>query len=73
MLAAMGYQQGQGLGRGQSGRVVPVAVQLKGGRHGLGVEENKKRKQLQVKQQQRERGKCFSMLDAKRYSAVVSK
>ena len=57
MLAAMGYQHGQGLGKEQSGRAVPVPVQLKGGKHGLGVEENKKRKQQQVEQQQQERGK----------------
>ncbi|KAL3141086.1 G patch domain-containing protein 11 [Trebouxia sp. C0009 RCD-2024] len=55
MLAAMGYQHGQGLGKGQSGRAAPVPIQVKGGKHGLGIEENKKRKQQQVQQQQQER------------------
>lgn len=57
MLAAMGYQHGQGLGKGQSGRAAPVPVQFKGGKHGLGIEENKKRKQQQIEHQQQERGK----------------
>ena len=57
MLAAMGYEHGQGLGKGQSGRSVPLSVEIKGGRHGLGIAENKKRKQQQVEQQQKERGK----------------
>lgn len=56
MLAAMGYQHGQGLGKGQSGRAAPVPIQVKGGKHGLGIEENKKRKQQQAEQQQQERG-----------------
>lgn len=56
MLAAMGYQQGQGLGKGQAGRSAPVPVQMKAGRHGLGVQENKKRRQQQIEQQQEERG-----------------
>lgn len=55
MLAAMGYQHGQGLGKGQSGRAAPVPIQVKGGKHGLGIEENKKRKQQQAEQQQQER------------------
>lgn len=57
MLAAMGYQQGQGLGKGQSGRAAPVPVHLKAGKHGLGIEENKKRKEQQTERQQQERGK----------------
>ena len=55
MLTAMGYQQGQGLGKAQAGRVVPVPLQLKTGRHGLGIEEAKKRKQQQLVQQQTDR------------------
>lgn len=58
MLAAMGYQQGQGLGKGQAGRSAPVPVQMKAGRHGLGVQENKKRRQQQIEQQQEERGRA---------------
>ena len=57
MLAAMGYQHGQGLGKGQSGRAAPVPVQIKGGKHGLGIEENKKHKRQHIEQQQQERGK----------------
>ena len=57
MLAAMGYQHGQGLGKGQSGRAAPVSVQFKTGKHGLGIEENKKRKEQQIERQQQDRGK----------------
>lgn len=57
MLAAMGYQQGQGLGKGQVGRAAPVPVQFKAGKHGLGIEENRKRKVQQIERQQQDRGK----------------
>ena len=62
MLAAMGYQQGQGLGKAQAGRAAPIPVQLKAGRHGLGVDENKKRKQQQVEVEQQNRGAQDSAL-----------
>ena len=70
MLAAMGYQQGQGLGKGQAGRSTPVSVQMKAGRHGLGVQENKKRRQQQIEQQQEERGRagfgdCMQLMPAR--------
>ena len=56
MLAAMGYQPGQGIGKGQTGRIAPVPVEIKGGRQGLGVEENRKRKKVQAEEQQKQRG-----------------
>jgi hypothetical protein len=62
MLAAMGYQPGQGLGRGLAGQAAPIPVQLKAGRQGLGIEQNKKRKQQELEQQQKERGPCFAKL-----------
>lgn len=62
MLSAMGYKQGQGLGIGQAGRAAPVPVQLRSGRHGLGVEENKKLRQQELEEQQRDRGTCFHKL-----------
>ncbi|DBA96331.1 hypothetical protein WJX82_007548 [Trebouxia sp. C0006] len=55
MLAAMGYQPGRGLGRGLAGQAAPVPVQLKAGRQGVGIEQNKRRKQQEVEQQQKER------------------
>ena len=60
MLAAMGYQPGRGLGRGLAGQAAPVPVQLKAGRQGVGIEQNKRRKQQEVEQQQKERGLCFA-------------
>lgn len=38
MLAAMGYKEGQGIGKREEGRIVPVAVTVKAGRAGLGRE-----------------------------------
>lgn len=74
MLAAMGYQQGQGLGKRQSGRAAPVSVQFKAGKHGLGVEENKKRKEQQIECQQQDRGKLqqFSSRSHQPFTAEVS-
>eukprot|EP00891_Asterochloris_glomerata_P005400 jgi/Astpho2/5400/Aster-07352 len=50
----MGYQQGKGLGKDQSGRAAPIDVKLKSDRLGLGGEEAKKRKQQHLQQQQAE-------------------
>lgn len=55
MLSRMGYQAGQGIGRNKTGRVVPIAVEIKGGRQGLGIEQNRKRKKQFAEQQQKER------------------
>ena len=60
MLAAMGYQQGKGLGKDQSGRAAPIDVKLKSDRLGLGGQEAKKRKQQQLQQQQVEAGGLHS-------------
>ena len=60
MLAAMGYQQGKGLGKDESGRAAPVDVKLKSDRLGLGGEEAKKRKQRHLQQQQAEAGGLHS-------------
>ena len=62
MLAAMGYHQGKGLGKDQSGRAAPVDVKLKSDRLGLGGQEAKKRKQQQLQQQQAETGGLHSTL-----------
>ena len=56
MLTAMGYQPGQGIGKGQTGIAAPVPVEVKGGRQGLGVDENKKRKKQQAEELRRDRG-----------------
>ena len=60
MLAAMGYQQGKGLGKDQSGRAAPIDVKLKSDRLGLGGEEAKKRKQRHLQQQEAEAGGLHS-------------
>ena len=62
MLAAMGYQPGRGLGRGLAGQAAPVPVQLKAGRQGVGIEQNKRRKQQKLEQQHKERGLRFASL-----------
>ncbi len=71
MLAAMGYQQGKGLGKDQSGRAAPIDVKLKSDRLGLGGEEAKKRKQQHLQQQQAEAGvlhsTCVAQLQALAY------
>ena len=71
MLAAMGYQPGRGLGRGLAGQAAPIPVQLKAGRQGLGIEQNKRRKQQEVEQQQKERGLCFARLQCYTSSTVL--
>ncbi len=47
-MAKMGYQAGQGLGTGGSGRVAPIEVDVKGSKAGLGVEEAAKRRQAEA-------------------------
>lgn len=52
MLAKMGYKAGEGIGKGGRGRAAPIAVDLKAGRTGLGVDEERKRKQQGYRQLQ---------------------
>lgn len=61
MLAAMGYQPGQGIGKGHTGQAAPVLIEVKAGKQGLGIEENRKRKKLQAKDQQIQRGSILSL------------
>ena len=68
MLAAMGYQQGKGLGKDQSGRAAPIDVKLKSDRLGLGGEEAKKRKQQRLQQQEAEAGGLHSTCVANLYT-----
>lgn len=49
MLAKMGYKEGEGIGKSVKGRVAPIAVDLKSGRTGLGVDEGKKRQREAAK------------------------
>ena len=44
LLARMGYQAGQGLGAEGKGLVDPIAVEVRCGRGGLGVEDRHKKK-----------------------------
>ena len=39
LLAKMGFKEGQGLGKDEQGTAMPVNVLVKGGRRGLGVDE----------------------------------
>ena len=43
LLAKMGYKEGEGIGKSVKGRVAPIAVDLKSGRTGLGIDEGRKR------------------------------
>ena len=52
LLAKMGYKAGEGIGKDGRGRAAPLSVDLKAGRTGLGVDEEKKRKQHSYKQLQ---------------------
>lgn len=44
LMAKMGYQAGQGLGSDATGRPVPIDVDLKASKAGLGIDEEKKRR-----------------------------
>ena len=56
MLAKMGYQKGAGLGKNKSGNVQPIDLVLKDKRTGLGVDEDRKRRQDEVHEEQLQRG-----------------
>lgn len=56
LLQKMGYQSGQGLGRGTGGRADPLELSLKPGRTGLGIDEGRKRQRLAAQQAQQHRG-----------------
>ena len=52
----MGYQPGQGLGKGASGAAVPIQVEIKSKRTGLGVDEAQKERQGRQAEMQLLRG-----------------
>ena len=54
----MGYKAGEGIGREGKGRAAPITVDLKAGRTGLGVDEDRKRKQESYKQLQELKSEC---------------
>jgi hypothetical protein len=60
LLAQMGYREGEGIGRSVKGRAAPIQVSLKPGRTGLGIDEDRKRKQESFKAQQSSRGACIA-------------
>ncbi|KXZ44563.1 hypothetical protein GPECTOR_65g181 [Gonium pectorale] len=54
----MGYQDGSGLGAGRAGRAEPLPLDLKSGRAGLGVDEQRRReRQAREEQEAQERAK----------------
>lgn len=57
LLSKMGYKAGEGIGKDGRGRAAPISVDLKAGRTGLGVDEEKKRKQHSYKHLQELRSK----------------
>ena len=57
----MGYTEGEGIGRSVKGRAVPIDVSLKTGRTGLGIDEERKRKQEDAKVQQTSRGAVLTL------------
>ena len=56
LLSKMGYQPGQGLGKGAVGAAIPIAVEIKSKRTGLGIDEAQKERQSQQLQMQQLRG-----------------
>jgi hypothetical protein len=44
MMAKMGFKQGDALGKSENGRKVPIQVDIKGDKGGIGLESEKKRK-----------------------------
>ncbi|KAK9846087.1 hypothetical protein WJX84_007175 [Apatococcus fuscideae] len=52
LLSKMGYQPGQGLGKGAVGAAIPIAVEIKSKRTGLGIDEAQKERQSQQLQMQ---------------------
>ena len=62
LLAKMGYKAGEGIGRDGRGRAAPISVDLKAGRTGLGVDEDKRRKHSSYKQLQELRSARLSAM-----------
>ncbi len=56
MLAKMGYKEGEGIGKSVKGRVAPIAIDLKSGRTGLGVDEARKRQRAAIDLLKQEKG-----------------
>lgn len=56
LLQRMGWSDGQGLGASSAGRAVPLDVELKTKRTGLGIDEGCKRRAAAAKQKHQERG-----------------
>lgn len=54
LLTKMGYKAGQGLGSSANGRPVPIDVDLKASKAGLGVDEARKRRQRDAEVARRE-------------------
>ena len=54
----MGYKAGEGIGKEGKGRAAPINVDLKASRTGLGVDEDRKRKQGSHKQLQELKSEC---------------
>ena len=59
----MGYQPGQGLGKTASGAAVPIAVEIKSKRTGLGVDEAHKERQTHQAEMQLLRGTLMLKAD----------
>lgn len=62
LLSKMGYQPGQGLGKTASGAAVPIAVEIKSKRTGLGVDEANKERQARQAEMQLLRGIAVLMI-----------
>lgn len=58
----MGYQPGHGIGKGNTGRTTPVPIEIKAGKQGLGIAENRKRKKLHDDQQRIQRGQFLKSI-----------
>ena len=64
LLAKMGYKAGEGIGKEGKGRAAPIIVDLKASRTGLGVDEDRKRKQESHKQLQELKSEPCQLIDS---------
>ena len=64
LLAKMGYKAGEGIGKEGKGRAAPIIVDLKASRTGLGVDEDRKRKQESYKQLQELKSEPSKSIDS---------
>lgn len=72
LLKAMGYKEGEGLGRSAKGSTQPVELSLKAGRAGLGVDEERRRKKRDAEQNAQQKAAQRAALQQRVSASYVS-